>query len=114
MLRSEPDQEMVRLGKINTRNLLKKGYSDEAPEERDESAVEYIIGGRGQGGVGNTLTVNLKLIGAKKADIALTMASMPGAQPAPAPGAANGPAAALPPAAQQYVPMTPTTPPAKK
>jgi pilus assembly protein CpaB len=107
VLRSEPDQEMVRLGKINTRNLLKKGYSDEAPDERDESAVEYIIGGRGQGGVGNTLTVNVP-------GLMPGMASMPGAQPAPAPGAANGPAAALPPAAQQYVPMTPTTPPAKK
>src|SRR5688572_8288382 len=107
VLRSEPDQEMVRLGKINTRNLLKKGYSDEAPEERDESAVEYIIGGRGQGGVGNTLTVNVP-------GLMPGMASMPGAQPAPAPGAPNGPAAALPPAAQQYVPTTPTTPPAKK
>lgn len=105
VLRSEPDQEMVRLGKINTRNLLKKGYSDEAPEERDESAVEYIIGGRGQGGVGNTLTVNVP-------GLMPGAAAMPGAPAAGAP--LTGPAAALPPAAQQYVPMTPTTPPAKK
>jgi pilus assembly protein CpaB len=107
VLRSEPDQEMVRLGKINTRNLLRKGYTDETPDERDEASVEYIIGGRGQGGVGNTLTVNVP-------GLMPGMATMPGAQPAPAAGAANGPAAALPPAAQAYVPSTPTLPPAKK
>jgi pilus assembly protein CpaB len=105
VLRSEPDQQMVRLGKINTKNLLKKGYTDETPDERDETAVEYIIGGRGQGGVGNTLTVNVP-------GLMPGMAGMPGA--APASGApAMGPGAALPPAAQQYLPATPT-PPAKK
>lgn len=106
VLRSEPDKEMVRLGKINTRNLLRKGYSDDIPEDRDERAVEYIIGGQGQGGVGNTLTVNVP-------GLMPGMASMPGAQPGAA-APAGGPAAALPPVAQQYVPTTPTTPPAKK
>jgi pilus assembly protein CpaB len=107
VLRSGPDKEMVRLGKINTKNLLKKGYTDETPDERDEGSVEYIIGGRGQGGVGNTLTVNVP-------GLMPGMASMPGAQPAPPAGAASSPAAALPPAAQAYVPTTPTAPPAKK
>ncbi len=106
VLRSEPDQQMVRLGKINTKNLLKKGYSDETPDEQDQSAVEYIIGGRGQGGVGNTLTVNVP---------GLTPGAMgaPGVPGAPAPAPATGPAAALPPAAQQYLPATPTPPAAR-
>jgi len=99
VLRSEPDQEMVRLGRINTKNLLKKGFMVDSPEERDETAVQYIIGGQGQGGVGNTLTVNVPGL-------------LPGA--AALPGApAIGPAAGLPPAAQQYVPVAPTLP-AKK
>jgi pilus assembly protein CpaB len=105
VLRSEPDQEVVRLGKINTKNLLKRVYVDESPEERDDRAVEYIIGGQGAGGVGNTLTVNVP-------GLMPGMAAMPGA--APAAGAPlAGPAAALPAAAQQYLPTTPT-PPAKK
>jgi len=71
----------------------------DSPEERDETAVQYIIGGQGQGGVGNTLTVNVPGL-------------LPGA--AALPGApAIGPAAGLPPAAQQYVPVAPTLP-AKK
>jgi pilus assembly protein CpaB len=105
VLRSEPDQEMVRLGKITTKNLLKKGYTVDTPEDRDESAVEYIIGGQGQGGVGNTLTVNVP-------GLMPGMAAMPGAPAAAAPPA--GPAAALPPAAWPYVPATPTAPANKK
>jgi pilus assembly protein CpaB len=104
VLRSAPDQEDVRLSKINTKNLLKKGFMVESPDERDESAVEYIIGGRGQGGVGNTLTVNVP-------GLMPGMAAMPGAS---APGAPlTGPAAALPPSAQQYVPTAPTLPATK-
>ena len=106
VLRSEPDQQMVRLGKINTKNLLKKGFTDETPDERDEASVEYIIGGRGQGGVGNTLTVNVP-------GLMPGMGAMPGAAPVPGAPAAGPAAAALPPAAQQYLPSTPT-PPAKK
>ena len=105
VLRSEPDQEVVKLGRINTKNLLRKGFFLEAPEdERDETAVEYIIGGRGQGGVGNTLTVNVP-------GLLPGTGAMPGAPAAGVPPA--GPAAALPPVAQQYVPVTPTLP-AKK
>lgn len=107
VLRSEPDQEMVRLGKINTKNLLKKGFTLETPDERDESAVEYIIGGRGQGGVGNTLTVNVP--GLTPGTGAPVMPGSPAAGTAPAAGAA----AALPPAAQQYVPAVPTPPAAR-
>jgi len=81
VLRKEPDEEIVRLGKINTKNLLKKGFVLEGPEEVDGSAVEYIIGGKGGGGVGNTITVNV-----------------PGMMP-PAPGTPGVPATAAPAAA---------------
>jgi len=81
VLRKEPDEEIVRLGKINTKNLLKKGFVLEGPDEVDGSAVEYIIGGKGGGGVGNTITVNV-----------------PGITP-PAPGAPGVPATAAPAAA---------------
>jgi pilus assembly protein CpaB len=81
VLRKEPDEEIVRLGKINTKNLLKKSYVMEVPEEADSAAVEYIIGGKGGGGVGNTITVNV-----------------PGLAP-PAPGAPGVPATAAPAAA---------------
>ena len=59
VLRKQPDEEFVRIGKINTKNLLKKGYVLDGPEEVDGSAVEYIIGGKGGGGVGNTISVNV-------------------------------------------------------
>ncbi len=81
VLRKEPDEEIVRLGKINTKNLLKKGFVLEGPDEVDGSAVEYIIGGKGGGGVGNTITVNV-----------------PGLAP-PVPGAPGVPATAAPAAA---------------
>ncbi|MBX3651703.1 MAG: Flp pilus assembly protein CpaB [Burkholderiales bacterium] len=81
VLRKEPDEEIVRLGKINTKNLLKKGFVLEGPDEVDGSAVEYIIGGKGGGGVGNTITVNV-----------------PGLTP-PAPGTPGVPATAAPAAA---------------
>src|SRR5690606_21136205 len=81
VLRQEPDEEIVRLGRINTKNLLKKGYLLDEAEEVDGSAVEYIIGGKGGGGVGNTITVNV-----------------PGLTP-PAPGTPGVPATAAPAAA---------------
>lgn len=103
VLRTTPDEEIVRLGKINTKNLLKKGYVLDGPEEVDGAAVEYIIGGKGDAGVGNTITVNV-----------------PGmAPPAPGPGvpatAAATPAPGLPsniPAAVQ--PYLQAAPAAKK
>lgn len=102
VLRKEPDEEIVRLGKINTKNLLKKGYVLDGPEEADGDAVEYIIGGKGGGGVGNTITVNV-----------------PGlAPPAPGPGvpataSSAAPAslpANIPAAAQQYLQAAPAAP----
>lgn len=107
VLRKEPDEEIVRLGKINTKNLLKKGYTKDTPEEVDGSAVEYIIGGKGGGGVGNTITVNVP-------GMAPPVAAAPGASAPGVPAtAANAPAPALPqnlPAAvQQYLQAAPTT-----
>ncbi len=81
VLRKEPDEEIVRLGRINTKNLLKKGYVLDEANEVDGSAIEYIIGGKGGGGVGNTITVNV-----------------PGLAP-PAPGTPGVPATAAPAAA---------------
>ncbi len=95
VLRKEPDQEIVRIGKINTKNLLKKGYVLDGPEEVDGSAVEYIIGGKSSGGVGNTISVNV-----------------PGlAPPAPGPGvpatASSSLPSNIPAAAQSYLQPAP-------
>lgn len=93
VLRKEPDEEIVRLGKINTRNLLKKvRVKEDGPEEIDAGSVEYIIGGKGGGGVGNTITVNV-----------------PG-MAAPVPGAPGVPATAAPAAAA--APTLPSNTPA--
>lgn len=88
VLRKEPDEEIVRLGKINTKNLLKKGFVLEGPDEVDGSAVEYIIGGKGGGGVGNTITVNVP-------GLAPPVPGVPGVPATAAPAAAAAPA--LPP-----------------
>jgi pilus assembly protein CpaB len=91
VLRKEPDQEVVQLGKINTKNLLKKvRIKEEGPEEIDAGSVEFIIGGKGGGGAGGTINV-----------------SVPGmAPPAMAPGA-PAPAApqpvSVPAAVQNYL-----------
>jgi len=81
VLRKEPDEEIVKLGKINTKNLLRKVSILDTPEEVDGGSVEYIIGGKGGGGVGNTINV-----------------SVPGMAP-PVPGAPGVPATAAPAAA---------------
>lgn len=102
VLRKEPDEEIVRLGKINTKNLLKKGYVMEGPEEVDGSAVEYIIGGKGGGGVGNTITVNVP-------GMAPPAPGMPGVPATAAPAAAAAPALppGVPAAAQPYLQPAP-------
>lgn len=83
VLRKEPDQEVVQLGKINTKNLLKKvRIKEEGPEEvADAGSVEFIIGGRGSGGAGGTINVNVPGMGGS--------------------AAAPGPGAGLPPVATQ-------------
>ncbi len=100
VLRKEPDEEIVRLGRINTKNLLKKGYVKEGPEEIDGSSVEYIIGGRGGAGVGNTINVTVP-------GIAPPVPGTPGvpatAAAAPPPGLPSN----LPAAVQQYLQAAP-------
>jgi pilus assembly protein CpaB len=61
VLRKEPDQEVVQLGKINTKNLLKKvRIKDDGPDEIvDSGSVEFIIGGKGGGAPGGTINVSV-------------------------------------------------------
>ena len=82
VLRNEEDLLIEPLAKVNTQSLLraytgpagkKRGGDDEAP------FVEFIIGGKGSGGIGQTVNVN--------------MPPMPGLTPQPA-GAPQAPAAA--------------------
>jgi hypothetical protein len=114
-LRREPDDGVVKLGRINTKNLLRKTtfLKEDVgvdPVERDEAAVEYIIGGRGGGGVGNTITVNVPgLAPGTAAGAPPAMPGAPGAPGAPAMGVPAG----IPPAAAQYFPAVPL-PPAQK
>jgi pilus assembly protein CpaB len=120
VLRNEPDTEIVKLGRINSRNLLKKvALAPDAPEERDASQIEYIIGGRSQGGIGNTINVSVPGLGGGAMPGMPGVPGMPGAagtvpgQPAGAPAAA-GPAmgvpAAVPQTAQPYFPPVPLPP----
>lgn len=89
VLRKEPDDEIVKLGKINTKNLLRKVSVLDTPEG-DEGSVEYIIGGKGGGGVGNTITVNVP-------GMAPPVSGAPGVPATAAPSLpSNIPAAALP------------------
>lgn len=100
VLRKEPDEEIVKLGKINTKNLLKKVSVLDTPEG-DESAVEYIIGGKGGGGVGNTITVNVPGMAPPAAGPGVPATAAPAAAAAPS-LPSNIPAAALP-----YLPSAP-------
>jgi pilus assembly protein CpaB len=105
VLRNEPDTEVVKLGRINSRNILKKvSMAEDTPEERDPSQIEYIIGGRGGGGLGNTINVNVPGLGG--------VPGAPGIPGAPgAPGAAAGPQMGVPAAIpQQVAPYFPAVP----
>lgn len=99
VLRKEPDEEIVRLGKINTKNLLKKGYVLDGPDEVDGDAVEYIIGGKGGDGVGNTITVNVPGMAPPAAG--------PGVPATAAPASAQVLPSNIPAAAQQYLQAAP-------
>ncbi|MBX9903914.1 MAG: Flp pilus assembly protein CpaB [Burkholderiales bacterium] len=95
VLRKEPDEEIVKLGKINTKNLLKKVSVLDTPEEVDGGAVQYIIGGKGGGGVGNTISVNVPGMALPPGVPGVPATAAPAAAAAPA-LPSNIPAAALP------------------
>jgi pilus assembly protein CpaB len=103
VLRKEPDDEIVKLGKINTKNLLRKVSVLDTPEG-DEGSVEYIIGGKGGGGVGNTITVNVPGMGPPALPT-----SGPGVPATAAPAAAGEPAlpSNIPAAAIPYLQRSP-------
>jgi pilus assembly protein CpaB len=105
VLRNEPDMEVVKLGRINSRNLLKKiALAPEGPEERDASEIEYIIGGRSQG-IGNTINVSVPGLGGG------APGAMPGQPGAPvAAGPVMGVPAAVPQSVQPYFPAVPQPP----
>lgn len=100
VLRKEPDGEIVRLGKINTKNLLKKGYMVDTPDDVNGGDVQYIIGGKGGGGVGNTITVNVP-------GMAPPVPGAPGVPATAAPAAAPSLPSNIPPAALQYLQAAP-------
>jgi pilus assembly protein CpaB len=113
VLRNEPDKEIVKLGRINSRNLLKKvAMAPDTPEARDESQIEYIIGGRGGGGIGNTINVNMPGLGGAMPGVP-GMPGMPGAGVPGQPGA-TGPAmgvpAGIPQMVQPFFPAVPQPP----
>ena len=95
VLRKEPDEEIVKLGKINTKNLLKKVSVLDTPEEVDGGAVQYIIGGKGGGGVGNTISVNVPGLTLPPGAPGVPATAAPAAAAAPA-LPSNIPASALP------------------
>jgi pilus assembly protein CpaB len=86
VLRKEPDQEVVQLGKINTKNLLKKvRIKEDGPEEIDSGTVEFIIGGKSAGGPGGTINVSVPGMAPPAAGPGLTpgAAQQPVSVPAP-------------------------------
>ncbi len=95
VLRKEPDEEIVKLGKINTKNLLRKVSVLDTPEEVDGGAVQYIIGGKGGGGVGNTISVNVPGLTLPPGAPGVPATAAPAAAAAPA-LPSNIPASALP------------------
>jgi pilus assembly protein CpaB len=109
VLRKEPDEEIVRLSKINTRNLLRKAAIVEDATEAAEIGVEYIIGGKSQSGVGNTMTVNIPGLTPPPAG-ATGAPGQPGPSGAPAAPAAAPPGTVsftVPPQAQPYLQPVP-------
>ncbi len=98
-LRREPDEEVVRLAKINTRNLLKKSIFVEEAADQAEVGVEYIIGGKGAGGVGNQITVNVPGLGPQPGAPGGAPPGAPAAAPGGQPGTLNVP---VPTAAQPF------------
>jgi len=113
VLRNEPDQEIVTLGRINSRNLLTKVAIADTPAERDESVIEYIIGGRSQGGVGSTINVNVPGLAGGAPGVPGAVPGVPGAAPAAGAPATAVPAG-VPSMAQPYFPAVPTPPAQQK
>ena len=106
VLRNEPDTEVVKLGRINSRNLLRKvAIADDAPEERDPTQVEYIIGGRSSGGIGNTINVSVPGMGGMPG-----VPGMPGAPGQAAAGPVMGVPPTVPQSIQPYFPAVPQPP----
>lgn len=100
-LRKVPDEEVVRLARINTRNLLKKNLTFDEPADQAEVGIEYIIGGKGQAGVANTMTVNIPGLSQPPGAAAAAPGAPAGAPVAPpaSPGTVTVP---VPASAQQY------------
>ncbi|MBI2509599.1 MAG: Flp pilus assembly protein CpaB [Betaproteobacteria bacterium] len=57
VLRNEEDQLVAPLAKVNTQSLM-RGYAGDKKGE-ESPFVEFIIGGKGSGGVGQTVNVNM-------------------------------------------------------
>lgn len=62
VLRSDEDKLIAPLAKVNTQTVL-RGYGTDPTKKGAEDAlsVEYIIGGKGSGGVGQTQTINVNM-----------------------------------------------------
>jgi hypothetical protein len=84
-LRSDEDEVIKPLAKVTTKSVM-RGYPEVAAG--GEAEVEFIIGGKGSGGVGQAQTVNVNMPGMA----GLMGAGMPGASSPPPPpaGAISG------------------------
>lgn len=60
VLRSDEDKVIAPLAKVNTQTVL-RGYGYDPTKKDDALSVEYIIGGKGSGGVGQTQTINVNM-----------------------------------------------------
>ena len=68
VLRSDEDQAVGPLAKVNTQTVL-RGYGGPSKKKKggdvegDDVIVEYIVGGKGSGGVGQTQNINVNMPG---------------------------------------------------
>jgi len=99
-LRKEDEHDDIALGRINSRNLLKKSAISDAPEDFDQSSIEFIIGGGNSNGIGNTVNVNVP-----------GLAPPGGGVPAAGPGGVAVPS--VPAQYQSFLPAMPAPPAAR-
>lgn len=87
VLRSDEDKVVAPLAKVNTQTVL-RGYGTDPTKKGAEDAlsVEYIIGGKGSGGVGQTQTINVNMAPGAPAPAAQGQAVPQGAIAGPTPG----------------------------
>ncbi len=79
VLRNEEDQLVVPLAKVNTQSLM-RGYAAGDKKGDESPFVEYIIGGKGSGGIGQTVNVNMPAAAPPPAGAPQAASAAPGGQ----------------------------------